>query len=153
MPNDFDLYGIGWNAPATNAQRFLSFAAPRYDSYLGPVDNKSTTFSKYRFALCYENACVPGWITEKIFDCMRSGCVPIYLGAPNIDDYVLPSSFIDRRKFRSNKELVDFLTGVTEKEYQQYQAAIKEYLSGPLFAAFLSPAFAETIACVLDSHS
>lgn len=153
LPNNFDLYGIGWNYPATRRQRLLKFTAPYYLSYRGTTDSKATVFSHYRFALCYENACVPGWITEKIFDCMRSGCVPVYLGAPNITDYVDAMAFIDRRKFKSNKALADYLTGITEKEYQQYQRAMSEYLASPLFASFLSPAFADTIISVLGSHS
>ncbi len=153
LPHDFDLYGIGWNYSATLSQSLLKFTIPFYSSYRGVVDSKATVFPEYRFALCYENACVSGWITEKIFDCMRSGCVPIYLGAPNIADYVDPLAFIDRRKFKSNKALADYLIGITEKEYQQYQAAISGYLVSPLFASFLSPAFADTIISVFNSHS
>ncbi|MBU0633905.1 MAG: hypothetical protein KKA52_02460 [Candidatus Omnitrophica bacterium] len=153
LPHDFDLYGIGWNHPVALSQHLLKFTTPFYNSYRGVVNNKSTVFPRYRFALCYENACVPGWITEKMFDCMRSGCVPIYLGASNITDYVDPSAFIDKRKFKSNKALADYLISVTEKEYQQYQTAISRYLASPLFASFLSPAFADTLISVLNSHS
>jgi hypothetical protein len=47
----------------------------------------------------------PGWITEKIFDCMRADCVPVYWGASNVLDYVDPEAFVDRRRFASNSEL------------------------------------------------
>jgi alpha(1,3/1,4) fucosyltransferase len=153
LPDNFALYGIGWNSPATRRQRLLKFTTPHYHSYRGVVDSKTSVLPKHRFALCYENACDPGWITEKIFDCLRCGCVPVYLGAPNIADYVDSKAFVDRRKFKSNKALADYLSSVTEKEYQQYQTAISEYLASPLFASFLSPAFADTIISVLDSHS
>jgi hypothetical protein len=42
------------------------------------VDSKKNTLEKYKFSICYENARdIPGYITEKIFDCFFAGCVPI----------------------------------------------------------------------------
>ena len=48
------------------------------------------------FAICYENARdIPGYITEKIFDCFFAGCVPIYWGgAPNVTDHIPANTFI-----------------------------------------------------------
>jgi hypothetical protein len=96
--------------------------------------------------LCYENIREePGYITEKIFDCMRAGCVPIYWGAPNITEYVDPGAFIDRRKFKSDSELEAFLLSINEHEYERLQKAMQDYLQSELFAKFLPPAYADTI--------
>lgn len=146
QPENFDLYGVGWNRPATVTEKILPFTCKIYNSYRGTVRNKWDVLPQYRFSLCYENIYdEPGYVTEKIFDCMRAGCVPVYWGAPNITDYVDPEVFIDRRKFKSNGELETFLLGVTEKEYLMYQVAIEEYLRSEKFQKFLPPAFAETI--------
>jgi len=76
-PSDFDLYGFGWNRPVTLAQKLLR-QTPIYPSYRGPVAHKWDVFPMYRFALCYENLRdEPGYMTEKIFDCMRADCVPV----------------------------------------------------------------------------
>jgi hypothetical protein len=73
-PGKLDLYGPGWE-PRPSAR--------------GAVQSKRKMLEEYRFAICYENAHgIPGYITEKIFDCFIAGCVPIYLGAPNILDHV-----------------------------------------------------------------
>lgn len=142
MPAEFDLYGFGWNSNGSYQYR-------TYRSVL--KEHKSSAYSKYRFALCYENSCIPGNIDEKIFECMRSDCVPIFLGAPNVKDYVDKEAFIDRRDFSSEEELGKYLKDMTEGEYNQYREAIREYLSSPRFARFLSPAFAETIVRGLES--
>ena len=54
---------------------------------------------KYRFSFCLENSITNGYISEKIFDCLYAGVIPLYLGAPNINNYVNKYCFIDLRKF------------------------------------------------------
>lgn len=72
--------------------------------------HKWDVYPYYLFGLCYENMRhAPGWITEKLFDCMRANCIPIYWGAPNIADFVDPGMFIDRTQFKLNAELESFL--------------------------------------------
>lgn len=150
LGDQFDLYGIGWNMPVTYGQRFLKLSFPLYKSYKGIINSKVDVYPKYRFALCYENAQEPGYVTEKIFDCLRSDCIPIYLGAPNITDYVPKGAFIDRRNFINDEDLAEFLLEMTEKEFNQYQKNIKEYLSGAQFSDFLSTSLAMKIIDVIE---
>lgn len=146
QPENFDLYGVGWNRPVNILEKILPFSRQIYRSYRGTVKNKWDVIPQYRFSLCYENLYgEPGQVTEKIFDCMRAGCVPIYLGAPNIDNYVDNDAFIDRRRFNSDSELEAFLSSITEKEYVRFQEAMLEYLSSDRFAKFLPVAYADTI--------
>ncbi len=150
-PNDFDLYGVGWERGAKLAGRLFGCKWQAYPSYRGIVRHKWEILPYYRFSVCYENIRdEPGYITEKLFDSMRAGCVPIYLGAPNIVDYVDADAFVDRRDFKSDAELEDYLLGMTEKEYASFQDAIQTYLLSDRFARFLPPAFADTIIRVLD---
>lgn len=146
QPNNFDLYGMGWNRPAHWGERLLPFLQPRYASYRGTVQNKWDVLPHYRFSLCYENISgEPGWVTEKIFDCMRARCVPIYWGAPNITDYVDAEAFVDRRRFKSDAELAAYLLSITEQEYERFQTAMQAYLQSERFTKFLPPAYADTI--------
>lgn len=151
LPDDFDLYGFGWNSPVTLGQRIFKYRTPTYQSYKGIAGNPADVYQKYRFALCYENASIPGNIDEKIFQCMRSDCVPVFLGAPNVKDYVDEEAFIDRRRFNSEDDLKRYLVEMTEGEYENYRKAIKSYLASQRFASFLSPAFAETIVKGLET--
>jgi alpha(1,3/1,4) fucosyltransferase len=143
LPESFDLYGTGWDPPGPGQ-------AP-YPSYRGTVPHKWAVFPRYRFGLCYENMRdEPGWITEKIFDCLRGGCVPIYWGASNVEDFIDPRTFVDRRRFASDAELADFLVRMSESEYEEYRRAGTEYLQSQQFARFLPSAFAETVMRALE---
>lgn len=46
-------------------------------------DNKLEFLKTYRFNLCPENSDNKGYVTEKIFDAIQSGCIPIYWGSEN----------------------------------------------------------------------
>ena len=71
--------------------------------------------SRYRFAICYENMVLDGWITEKLFDCLTAGVVPIYLGAPDIADVVDPACYIDVRRFGAYEEMDRYLEFVDRR--------------------------------------
>jgi hypothetical protein len=113
---DFDLYGHGWNIQ-------------EFSSYKGPVISKIDTLKNYKFCICYENMRdTQGYITEKIFDVLIAGCVPIYYGAKNICSYVDPACFIWREDFESDKQLYAFLASITASQYKKYIEAAKIYL-------------------------
>jgi hypothetical protein len=48
---------------------------------------KRRTIFRYRFTMAFENAIESDYVTEKFFDPLIAGSVPVYLGAPNIDEY------------------------------------------------------------------
>jgi len=150
-PENFDLYGIGWNSPVNILETILPLKRRIYPSYQGTVQNKWDVLPKYRFSICYENIHgEPGYVTEKIFDSMRANCVPIYWGAPNIADYVDTGAFVDRREFRTNFELESYLVNMNEKEYTHYLDNIQYYLNGNRFKKFLPENFADTIIRALE---
>lgn len=72
------------------------------DKYDGILKSKScynspeliSIYAQYKFIICFENSKTPGYVTEKIFNVFASGSIPIYDGAPNITDYIVPGSFI-----------------------------------------------------------
>lgn len=118
---EFDLYGFGWENM-------------NFKSYRGMVKDKLATVSKYKFAICFENISgMRGYITEKMFDCLFSGTVPIYYGAPNVTDYIPSDIFVDFRKFTSYDELFDFIQNMGKEEYDGYIARAEEYLASEKF--------------------
>ena len=44
------------------------------------LKSKQQAISKYLFYLAFENSVEPGYVTEKVFDALKAGTVPIYLG-------------------------------------------------------------------------
>jgi alpha(1,3/1,4) fucosyltransferase len=135
--NLFEFYGRGWDKE--NLQ-----------TYKGSLLAKVPILKTYKFCVCYENTKdTNGYITEKIFDVLISSCVPIYLGAPNITDYVPSNCFIDRRQFESDQHLFDFIKNMTEEKYQEYSENIKLFLKGPRAALFSAEHFANVITKAL----
>jgi alpha(1,3/1,4) fucosyltransferase len=157
-PNDFDLFGTGWDSPASRPGLFgklRSKALTRlykwtnihpFPSYRGTVASKRATLERYKFSICYENMSdLPGYITEKIFDCFFAGCVPVYWGASNIYDYIPQTCFVDRRKFVDHESLYHFLLTMPEKNYIAYQNAIKIFLKSQAATLFYPEPFVSNI--------
>jgi hypothetical protein len=157
-PQDFDLFGIGWNIPVLHRgllgkiERRIFGVLARwvslnpFPSYRGRIDHKREVLTRTRFSICYENVRdLPGYITEKIFDCFFSGCVPVYWGASNITDHIPSDCFIDRREFHDTAEVYAFLKAMTEQEFLGYQQRIAAFLRSDAAYPFSSEFFAETI--------
>lgn len=137
--NEFDLYGIGWNTK-------------EYPSYKGNITNKAQILQQYKFCICYENIQnVFGYVSEKIFDCMAAGCVPVYWGASNIPDYVPANCFIDRRKFKSHDDLYLFLKSMDKKTYNKYLENIKRFFNSSQASNFSIDNFIKIFFAAIDS--
>ena len=151
IPDSFDLFGYGWNKPTTLMQKLFPFLVQNYKSYKGPVKSKWEVLPYYKFSICYENISDEfGWITEKIFDCMKSGCVPIYLGAININDYINANLFIDKRNYSNYDELYNFIINYSEKDYNSFLTNVNKYLNSSDYNKFSCDAFAMKIISTLN---
>lgn len=155
-PTEFDLYGAGWDRYLFSGSRALRalnrvsligrLLASHYPSYKGPIPNKRDVMQNYRFAICYENARdIPGYITEKIFDCFFAKSVPIYWGPDNITEHVPLDCFIDKRRFSSYDELYFFISNMDEKVYSKYISNIDQFLNSPAAYKFSTECFSEVI--------
>jgi hypothetical protein len=114
-----------------------------------PAQGKLRVLRGYRFVLCYENSRLPGYVSEKIFDGLLAGSVPVYLGEPHIERFVPSACFVDRRAFGSDAELAAFLQGITYPQYVRYLAAAQQFLNSPEFTRLGSKANAWRIAEVV----
>ena len=161
-PNEFDLFGNGWDGPARSpglfnkySSKFLTLlyrlrAIKPFPSYRGSVGRKRDILAKYRFSICYENVGeLKGYITEKIFDCFFAGTVPVYWGASNICEYIPKTCFIDRRNFANHESMYHFLSNMSETNYTEYQSAIKDYLLSSQIKSFYPESFSSNIIDVI----
>jgi hypothetical protein len=159
-PGDFDLYGRGWDSEIFRSPSAgipiklfclfkplrIKFDKDYYPSYKGEVKSKSDIFSKYKFSVCYENAKnISGYISEKIFDSLFAGTIPIYWGAPNITDYIPSNVFIDMRSFDSYEKLYAFLKNMKHNEYETYWNNIESYINGGGMYPFSAENYVATI--------
>jgi alpha(1,3/1,4) fucosyltransferase len=154
----FSLHGLGWNKPSPafttlgKVKRRFSrlgcqlFNIKPFPSYKGEIENKNDVYKLSKFAYCYENARdLPNYITEKIFDCFMSGCVPVYWGSNTINEHIPSECYIDRRKFSSTADVHQYLESITECQYELYQKNIYEFLVSPECSKFKTETFVSII--------
>lgn len=164
-PEEFHLYGIGWNyGPAkpgrigkvlSRIERELNRAIHRtpFPSYQGQLAHKNQALERAKFSFCFENAQdIENYVTEKIFDSLFSGCIPIYLGAPNIGDLIPSTCYIDFRRFKSFEELYLHLSKIDTEEYRKMQENIQDFLNGPQFIPFSAEYFGEYVASEIAAN-
>jgi alpha-1,3-fucosyltransferase 10 len=101
---------------------------------LGPR-TKLDTISRYRFCLALENSIAPDYVTEKMFEPLGAGAVPIYLGAPNAPDFVPACSYIDAAAHGTPAELAAYLKSLLDRP-DAYSAYL-EWRRKPLPPSFL----------------
>ncbi|MEO6035913.1 MAG: glycosyltransferase family 10 [Verrucomicrobiota bacterium] len=157
-PDEFDLLGIGWDRffpkqfPVVNPVLALLYRKfPRlphwksFPSHRGPVQSKRATLRQYRFSLCYENSIFPGYLTEKIFDALFAGCVPVYLGDPEVEKSIPPEAFVNKKNFLTYEKLYDFLKNMAPAEYENYRQTIHKFVFSHAIYPFSAQAFADLV--------
>jgi hypothetical protein len=100
---------------------------------------KLDVLGRYRFTLAYENCIDRDYVTEKWFDCLLAGCVPVYLGAPNIADFAPgPGSYVDASAFADARALAGHLLAVaaSPERYAAFFAWKEHPLAGKFVALF-----------------
>ena len=84
---------------------------------------------------------------------MLVGTIPVYWGAPDIEDDVPEDCFVDMRKFSAGKnyeELRKFLYALTPEELQRRKEAIRAYFESAQFKKFTPEYFVETILKIVS---
>lgn len=165
QPGRFALFGIGWDRPVLPGPALASRLAARipgvrglltarFPSYQGRIERKLPTLRRHRFCICFENAQrIPGYITEKMIDCLMAGCVPLYWGAPDIADHVDERCYLDYRSFSGMDEAYERMAAMTEDEYRERQTAMRDYLASGRSARFSSRFFAhQIVATIFGGH-
>jgi len=98
--------------------------------------NPMTFYQNYKFVIVFENTLETNYVTEGFFDTLLTGSVPIYLGAPNIEDFTPGDNcFVDVRQFENPQSLADFIKACYDDE--QLYAKFFEWRNQPLRQSFL----------------
>lgn len=173
--NDVDLFGIGWDKASMRMGRSrLPQAAQRARDamrnwadrvrpdpllvaarkvYQGELETKWDTLARYNFVLCFENTSRKGWLTEKLFENLRVGTIPVYWGATDIRELVSPECFIDMRAFRDYAELRAFLKSLDRAAIRRYRDAGRAFLESGAFEPFSRETFAGIFRTLLEEDA
>lgn len=95
----------------------------RYPEHVGRVDDKFTELSKYQYALVIENE--TDYLSEKLFDAISAGCVPVYIGY-NLNSFEKLSNCVIQIEPDVTK-IIDFFKTNNTKLYKEK----KDYIDNP----------------------
>lgn len=98
-------------------------------------ETRIDTIGRYKFTLAFENSVTEDYVTEKFYDPLVAGSVPVYLGAPNVDRFAPGGNcFVNAADFGGPRELAEYLTEVAQdsQRYDNYFA----WKHGPFKASF-----------------
>lgn len=140
------LFGAGWH-DLSNIPKHYRSSIEKSNVRRGPLEYalKRETLSQYRFAACLENYSLNGYITEKIFDALTAGCIPIYLGAPDVHRWIPQNVFVDVRAFRSLQELDRYLHELTPAQCKALRQNGWDFLNSSDGKRFSYQHFAESV--------
>ena len=89
------------------------------------IPRKIDALKDYMFSFAMENSCYESYFTEKLHDCLLTGTIPIYLGAPNIGDFYNLDGIIIMEKDSSGNIVFDSDV-LTEEYYNDHLDAVKD---------------------------
>jgi len=86
-------------------------------------ETKLEIISRYKFTIAFENSISPDYVTEKIYDALIAGSIPLYRGALNVDEF-MPADhcLINGDDFTGPAELAAYLhrLAADQKAYDAY---------------------------------
>ncbi|VVE14873.1 glycosyltransferase family 10 domain-containing protein [Pandoraea terrigena] len=126
-----DLYGRGWDRRWSRQSAWLPYwrhYRALMQVYRGSCESKFDVLANYRFSLCFENMPMTGYLTEKIFDCLYAGTVPVYWGAPDVDSLVPAEAFVDMRDYAGYDEVCDAVLSMSDGRWQEMREAGRQFL-------------------------
>ena len=154
IPNDFDLYGLGWEkyliyksdivSRVLNKLLFVVYKnkylykvlKKKNKSYKGIAENKIATCGNYKFELVIENSTAQYRNTDRIISTFFSGTVPLYYGPDTIHELIPSNCFIDLQKFTSEDDAINFLENINDTKYMEYIKNIKNFIDSEKFFHF-----------------
>jgi hypothetical protein len=152
FPDLLDVYGHGWRGePVSWAHKLIRhrpFACGR-GAFEG---EKLSLIGNYRFGLAFENIVGDrGYLSEKMFDMLYGGAVPIYLGDERAADSVPADCFVDARQFNGDdRALLRFVQTCDETTWQHYYDAGRAYLKSDAAKVVQPAAFCTAVLGAIE---
>lgn len=149
----FDLFGMHWGSLKNLPKDWRGRLQPVLKKLSPSIcQDKHATISRYKFCICLENMSYPGYITEKIIDCFHAGVIPIYLGAPDVSEFIPRTSFIDLREYTDLDELHRYLKKITEVAALKIISAGRDFLSSKAGAEYSYEVFAKNVLHMMSRY-
>jgi len=151
------VYSLKWQRSLAKrwpslARRLFQWPTSAYQGVLGFGEAKLQALARCEFALVPENcSSLRGYITEKIFNALFAGCIPIYQGHPEATRWLPPEAFLPMERFRSGAQMVQFLRAMTREEREAYRDAGTRFLEGKAMEFFDVHKYVDVVRRHLES--
>lgn len=93
----------------------------------GPVADKKSFISDYKFVISFENSNYPGYSTEKLIDPMLVNSIPIYWGNPEVGKDFNSESFIHVNQFASYEKAIERIIELDQDDEKYLQLATQPW--------------------------
>lgn len=142
----FDLYGQGWDA-LQSGWVYRVFPEHPWQHWRGVLkQDKLSTLCNYKFAFCYENySGDEGYISEKIFDSLAAGSIPLCLGDRKLKQWIPSDCAVFRDDYSSDLELLKDISRWSEDRWYSYRDAGQAFLHSERVTPFLPATFAQVV--------
>jgi hypothetical protein len=95
-----------------------------------PVPDRFAVARRYNFVMCFENDLYPGYITEKVLEGARTGCVPVYRGLHS-EHLFNPRAFLNVAAMSSLEELASTVSLIVSNDDLRIQLLTEPVLLEP----------------------
>ncbi|KAI5386972.1 glycoprotein 3-alpha-L-fucosyltransferase A isoform X2 [Lathyrus oleraceus] len=93
--------------------------------------NKVETLKHYKFSLAFENSNEEDYVTEKFFQSLVAGTIPVVVGAPNIQDFApSPGSVLHIKELKDAESIAKTMRYLSENP-EAYNQSIRWKIDGP----------------------
>lgn len=109
-------YGATWEGTGVTT----GHTHPRGQDPLHSVDY----LQRHAFALIVENCDATGYVSEKFYDALMAGCIPLYFGSPVAAHALPPDVYIDIRQFDTGESLQAHLDTLSDNAIARMKRAV-----------------------------
>tara|TARA_B100000579_G_scaffold45520_1_gene31739 strand:+ start:3957 stop:4982 length:1026 start_codon:yes stop_codon:yes gene_type:complete len=164
FPDKIAIYGSGWHLPFVRGPKLIrifgkiTIKALRYvfgsrifrNRFIrsnGSLESKYDVLTVSKFTIAYENCGDnANYVTEKIFDALLSGSVPVYLGNKVTFSSIPLDLYVDARMFANEEDLFDSLLNMPDLKYKQYLEKAKQFFLDKKHIPYTANTFADKVS-------
>lgn len=135
---------------AVEAYRPVTYGGVWRNNIGHAVVDKIEFIAGYKFNLALENCVLPGYVTEKLVEPLAARTVPVYWGAPDVDDDFNPEAFVNVADYDTLDSFVSDLKAI-DTDTARYMSMLR----APALAADTAVDFDARLAefmCSIASH-
>jgi len=155
--SSLDIYGTGWSRERIswchlyNLSLYKCWKSCHVVNSSNPIIEKRQILGRYRFVLAFENfEGSKGYVSEKFFDSLLGGSVPVYRGDTKFVNSLDPACFVNATNFRHPRDLISFLQGMKEGDWLHMRNAGLRLLASSLFSRHNCQNFSDAANGVLS---